>query len=133
MCVTSDVIVNLHFYLIAVQFLGPPPTCIKSAQSSWQHTFWFQYNPVIFLKGLEKEYVLFRVSVMYKHMAVVQLFSEVKMAHWGITAAVAGLVLAIGADSEKDFVSQNPAVECISNKAHDKEMAAGVRRYRQSW
>lgn len=71
--------------------------------------------------------------MVYKHMAVVQLFSEVKMAHRGITAAVAGLVLAIGADSEKDFVSQNPAVECISNKAHDKEMAAGVRRYRQSW
>lgn len=40
--------------------------------------------------------------------------------------------MAIGADSEEDFVSQNPALDCNSNEAHDKEMAAGVRRYRQS-
>jgi len=66
-------------------------------------------------------------------MVVVPLFWKVKMAHWGITAAVVGLVTAIGADSEKDFVLQNPAVDCNFNEAHDKEMAAGVRRYRQSW
>lgn len=40
--------------------------------------------------------------------------------------------MAIGADSEEDFVLQNPALDCNSNEAHDKEMAAGVRRYRQS-
>lgn len=41
--------------------------------------------------------------------------------------------MVIGTDSEKDFVSQNPALDCNSNEAHDKETAAGVRRYRQSW
>lgn len=41
--------------------------------------------------------------------------------------------MATGANSEKDFVSQNPVLDCNSNEAHDKEMAAGVRGYRQSW
>lgn len=66
-------------------------------------------------------------------MAAEQLFWKVKMAHWGIIAAVVGLVTAMGADSEKDLVSQNTALDCNSNEAHDQELAAGVRRYRQSW
>lgn len=36
-------------------------------------------------------------------MAAVQLFEKFKMAHWGIIAAVAGLIMAVGADSEKIF------------------------------
>jgi len=38
--------------------------------------------------------------------------------------------MAIGADSEKDFVSQNPALDCNSNESHDKDVAAGMRRHR---
>lgn len=40
--------------------------------------------------------------------------------------------MAIGANSEKDFVSQTPVLDCNSNEVHDKEMAAGVRRYRRA-